>query len=103
MKYITFGTFDVHLLYPFLVLFFYTLRDISYKGIYTLNFLTHPLLKTLLMFLSEIISSIFEIIRCCSSKSSIKSQELIIENNEFIDNNKRTIQPTNWKEPKIYF
>ena len=54
MKYITFGTFDVHLLYPFLVPFFYTLRDISYKGIYTLNFLTHPLLETLLMFLSEL-------------------------------------------------
>lgn len=102
MQFIELGKFNIYLLFPFLVPLFYTLRDIAFKGIFSLNFLSHPLFETLIMFLSEVLCIPFELLRIHNSKPRIRQSKITIEQNQLVESNKVIEQQSHWKEPKIY-
>ena len=105
MRIIELGHLNIYLLFPFLVPLFYSFRDIAFKGIFSLNFLSHPIFETLIMFLSEVICIPFELLRIHNSKPrirQIRQSAITVEQNILIERNKVISQPSYWKEPKIY-
>lgn len=61
---ISFGFVSKFLIFPFLCPLCYTIRDIAFKNLhFELKFTNHPLIVTVIMFVSEMICGVFEIIR----------------------------------------
>lgn len=102
MRIIELGHLNIYLLFPFLVPLFYSFRDIAFKGIFSVNFLSHPIFETLIMFLSEVICIPFELLRIHNSKPRIRQSTITVEHNILIESNKVIAHPSYWKDPIMY-
>ena len=98
-KLISVGFVSKFLIFPFLCPLFYIIRDFAFKQLhFALKFTNHPLIVSAIMFISEMMSGIFEVVRKSRSKAQYekmdpddpkKSKNLEIYYNELIDKTKK--------------
>ena len=96
---VSFGFVSKFLIFPFLCPLFYIIRDLAFKQLhFRLKFTDHPLIVSVIMFISEMMSGIFELIRKSKSKTKYermepddpkKSKNYEIYYNELIDKTKK--------------
>lgn len=69
MRKISFRIMSKYLIFPFLCPVFYSIREVAFKNLhFTFGFTTHPLIVSLIMFISELICGLIELIICLIQK-----------------------------------
>lgn len=69
MRKISFRIMSKYLIVPFLCPVFYSIRKVAFKNLhFTFGFTTHPLIISLIMFISELICGLIELIICLIQK-----------------------------------
>ena len=84
MKTFSIGKVSVYLIIPFLVPVFYSIREVGFKNIYGLNFTQHPLLVSVIMFLSELVCGIKPLYKYCTNRNQKKEEITVLYNNEVL-------------------
>lgn len=79
MHAISLGKITRYLWFIILCPFTYLLRDIAFKYIFILQFSNHPLIFTIIMFLSECLAGTVEIVFCCINHSKQNAQVKILK------------------------
>ena len=79
MYFLSLGKITRYLWFIILCPFTYLLRDIAFKYIFILKFSQHPLIVSLIMFLSECLAGTVEIVFCCINRSKRLVRTSIID------------------------
>lgn len=100
MKTFSIGKVSVYLIIPFLVPVFYSIREVGFKNIYGLNFTQHPLLVSVIMFLSELVCGIKPLYKYCTNRNQKKEEITVLYNNEVLtgkekENEEKELQSQN--------
>ena len=79
MRKISFRIMSKYLIFPFLCPVFYSIREVAFKNLhFTFGFTTHPLIVSLIMFISELICGLIELIiyliqKICGLRNNAKN------------------------------
>ena len=100
MKTFSIGKVSVYLIIPFLVPVFYSIREVGFSHIYGLNFTQHPLLVSVIMFLSELVCGIKPLYKYCTNRNQKKEEITMLYNNEVLtgkekENEEKELQSQN--------